>query len=152
MNRLTDWMRRVVVRTWRITSFTLYMGYEFVASNLLVLVETLRPRGRAAPAIVALRLPGRSETEAVSMANLITLTPGTLTVEMFQDPPTLYVHGMFARDPDEFRRALLSLETRLLRAMRPVGQRDDRDPVDGGAVPEPPLSEPPRPGGPEVTP
>lgn len=121
-----DLLRRAVVRTARIVVCAAYVGYQFLVSNLLVLQEIVRPRPRATPAIVALPLPGRTELEAVSLANLITLTPGTLTVEMFHDPPTLYIHGMFVDDPDAFRQQLLTLETRLRAAMRPV-RRHDRD-------------------------
>lgn len=115
---------RTGVRTARVIGFAGYFAYEFLKSNLVLLREILRPRPHAAPAIVALPLRCRTRLEAVFLANLITLTPGTLTLEVAEDPPTLYVHGMFAGDLEGFRTDLRDLEDRMLRALRPVGGDD----------------------------
>jgi multicomponent Na+:H+ antiporter subunit E len=118
-----EWPRRVAVRAWRVGRFAVYFGGQMLRANLTVLWEILRPRRQAAPAILAVPLASRTRREVVTMANLVTLTPGTLTLEVVLDPPTLYVHGMFASDPERFLADLLSLEARLLTALRPVGSR-----------------------------
>lgn len=130
-------VRRAAVRSWRIASFTVYFAKEFVLANLIVLWEILTPRPRARPAIIELPLRCRRPVEVVSMGNLISLTPGTLTLEVALDPPTLYVHGMFAGDPEAFVAQLRDMETRLLRAMRPVGAEPDRADLPGGQLPGP---------------
>lgn len=112
---------RAGARTARILGFVAFFTYEFVKSNLVLVREVVRPRPRAAPAIVALPLRSRGRLETVLLANLITLTPGTLTLEVGENPPTLYVHGMFAGDPEGFLAELRDLEDRMLRALRPVG-------------------------------
>jgi multicomponent Na+:H+ antiporter subunit E len=117
-------IHRVGVRTGRVIAFVGYFAYEFLKSNVLVLWEIIRWRPRAAPVIVALPLRCRSTLETVFLANLITLTPGTLTLEVAEDPRTLYVHGMFAGDPEEFLRQLRELEDRMLLALRPAGGGD----------------------------
>lgn len=124
MTLLSDLPRRVGVRTARILAFAGYFAYEFLKSNVLLLWEIVRWRPQAAPAIVAVPLRCRSTLETVFLANLITLTPGTLTLEVAVDPPTLYVHGMFAGDPDGFLAELRELEGRMLLALRPVGGGD----------------------------
>jgi multicomponent Na+:H+ antiporter subunit E len=123
---MIDVIRRSVVRGWRILSFAVYFGWEFLKSNGMVLREILSPRGWAVPAIIALPLRCRRPVEVVSMGNLISLTPGTLTLEVALDPPTLYVHGMFASDPAAFVAHLHELEDRLLLAMRPVDAEPER--------------------------
>ena len=40
------------------------------------------------------------------LANVITLTPGTLSLDVSEDRRTLYVHGMFVDDPEAFRREI----------------------------------------------
>ena len=44
------------------------------------------------------------------VANSITLTPGTLTVEVQDEPPVLYVHCLGLDDPDQVRRDVLDLQ------------------------------------------
>lgn len=121
--RLTSLPRRVAVRGWRVVGFAGYFSYEFVKSNVVVLREILAwpGRSRAVPGIVAIPLRCRSHLEIVSLANLLTLTPGTLVIEVALGPPMLYVHGMFTADPDDFTDQIRRLEDRLLRALRPVG-------------------------------
>lgn len=113
--------RRTVIRTRRIVGFAIYFAWEFLLANVEVLREILSPRARSAPAIIAVPLRCRTSLEIVSLANLITLTPGTLTMEVAYEPATLYVHGMFVHDPAEFLASLHDLEARLLAVLRPVG-------------------------------
>jgi multicomponent Na+:H+ antiporter subunit E len=40
------------------------------------------------------------------VTNLISLTPGTLSLDVTDDRSTLYIHAMFADDPDEIRRQI----------------------------------------------
>ncbi|MCY3733260.1 MAG: Na+/H+ antiporter subunit E, partial [Chloroflexi bacterium] len=49
------------------------------------------------------------------LANLISLTPGTLSLDVSPDGTTLYVHDMFADDPDETRRMIKGGFERLVR-------------------------------------
>jgi multicomponent Na+:H+ antiporter subunit E len=111
---------RVAVRTRRIVSFMLYFGWEFLLANLAVLREILTPGTGTTPAVIGVRLRASSRMEMVSLANLITLTPGTLALEIVADPPILYVHGMFVHDPERFLADLRRLEDRMLAALRPA--------------------------------
>ncbi|HLU45222.1 MAG TPA: Na+/H+ antiporter subunit E [Natronosporangium sp.] len=128
------WLRRTVIRSWRIASFLTYISWDFLKSNVQVLAEVVRPRLRNRPAVLEIRLASRTDLEVVALANLITLTPGSLTLEVFRDPPTLFVHGMFVEEPEEFQRHVHDIERRLLAALRPV---TDRPPGRRPAAPTP---------------
>ena len=53
------------------------------------------------------------------LANSITLTPGTLGLDVSEDRKTLYVHSMWVDDPDEVRREIKQgFERRVLELMR----------------------------------
>jgi multicomponent Na+:H+ antiporter subunit E len=125
-------LRRTAVRTWRIVRFVIYFGWEFLLSNAAVLWEILTPGDGTTPAIIAAPLRSRSRMEIVSFANLITLTPGTLSVELLRDPPVIYLHGMFVRDVDAFLAQLRRLEDRMLAALRPVAVTDADHAAGGG--------------------
>lgn len=122
MSALTDLVRRTAVRSWRLAQLAVFFGYEFLYSNLMVLREILSWRGRATPALLAIPLRSRTRLEVVSIANLLTLTPGTLVVEVATDPQTLYVHVMFGSDPAGVVAQVHKLEARMLAALRPVGR------------------------------
>lgn len=52
------------------------------------------------------------------MANLISLTPGTLSLDVDEDGSALFVHVMYLDDEAETLAQLKTLETRLLELMR----------------------------------
>ena len=53
------------------------------------------------------------------MANLISLTPGTLSLDLSEDRKLLYIHVMFLDDIEHTRRQIKQgLEKRVLEVMR----------------------------------
>ena len=95
---------RYVTRVPRVLRFALYFLAMLVQANLRVTLEILTPNFRARPAIVAIPLDVRDEVAITTLANLITLTPGTLSLDVSSDRRVLYVHAMFVRDIEAFRR------------------------------------------------
>jgi multicomponent Na+:H+ antiporter subunit E len=87
----------------RLTGFVLY---ELVLSSLRIAWDVVTPRAYRRPGIVAVPLDAESDLEIAVVANLITLTPGTLSLEVREHPRTLYVHSMFAHDPQALRSAI----------------------------------------------
>jgi multicomponent Na+:H+ antiporter subunit E len=86
--------------------FFLYFAWELIIANLRVAYEVLTPGFQMRPAIVAIPLDVKSDLEITILANLITLTPGTLSLDVSTDNKTLYVHTMFVDDVDEFRASI----------------------------------------------
>jgi multicomponent Na+:H+ antiporter subunit E len=100
-------------------SFTTFYCLEVVLSNLRVMHDVVTPRDYARPGIIAVPIQARTDFELFLLGNLITMTPGTLSLDVSTDRTTLYVHAMFAQDPDEVRREITeNLERRVLRLIR----------------------------------
>lgn len=132
--RRVDWRslpNRSLRRLARIIRFAAYFTYRLVVANLVVAREIVTPGSGLSPGIVEFRLRTRTPTEVVLMALAVGLTPGTLTVAIREQPPTLFVHGMHAEDPQTFRAELSRLQDRLLPAVRPVGAQTDGTQTDG---------------------
>lgn len=87
-------------RVWRILRLTGFFLYELVVSSVRVAWDVLSPRRRAKPAIVDMPLDVTSDLEILLVTNLISLTPGTLSLDVTPDRRTLIVHAMFAEDPE----------------------------------------------------
>ncbi len=78
--------------------------YELVLSALRVARDVLRPGFNFQPGIIAYPLTTDDDVQITLLANLITLTPGTLSVDVSSDKSTLYIHAMFAHDPEGLKR------------------------------------------------
>jgi len=64
--------------------------YELIKSNLDVARRVITPALPIKPGIVEVKTRLRSKMGRMILANSITLTPGTLTIDMVED--TLYIH------------------------------------------------------------
>jgi len=107
------------VRILRLPGFLLFFLKELVVANLQVAAAVVAPAGRLRPAIVAIPLRLEDDAEIALLANLITLTPGTLSLGLSDDRRTLYVHAMATASPDAFRREIRDgFEQRILEVLR----------------------------------
>tara|TARA_R110002020_G_scaffold39991_8_gene118349 strand:+ start:1761 stop:2234 length:474 start_codon:yes stop_codon:yes gene_type:complete len=106
-------------RARRVISLFLLFLYELVLSAWRVAVIVLSPRMNLKPGIFAYPLRVDRDFEITILANLITLTPGTLSVDVSDDRRTLYVHAMDASDPDATRRDIADgFERKIMEAFR----------------------------------
>lgn len=74
---------------------------ELALSSVRVAWDTIQPQMSFTPGIIAVPLDIRQDFEIALLANLISLTPGTLSVDVSDDKTCLYVHAMDVENPDE---------------------------------------------------
>ncbi|HCE67116.1 MAG: cation:proton antiporter [Geobacteraceae bacterium GWC2_55_20] len=84
--------------------FVLFFLREMMLANLRVAHDVLTPRHHMTPGIVAVPLDLESDLQITLLANLITLTPGTLSLHVSDDRRTLYVHAMYIGEPAQLVR------------------------------------------------
>ena len=107
---------QVAIRPLRILQLGGYFAFGLVEASLIVAREVLARRRRIRTGIVAVPLHGSSHAVVTLIANIVSLTPGTLTVDVRTDPLTLYVHVLHLRDVDDVRRDVRRLEVLVVRA------------------------------------
>lgn len=111
-----------VRRTWSVVYFALFFLSELFRSSVRVAIDVMRPHSHASiePGIVAVPLTVETDIEITLLANVITLTPGTLSLDLSDDKRVLYVHTMYGgADPDAVRAEIKGgLERRVLEVMR----------------------------------
>ena len=100
-------------------NLTCYFIKELVISNLRVLWDVITPEHINRPGIIGIPLTAKTDLEIFVVASLITLTPGTLSVDLSEDRETLFVHVMFLDDVEKARADIKNgLERRILEVMR----------------------------------
>ncbi len=95
--------------------FVYYFAYQVLKANLEVARIVLWPGRLYAPAFLRLPVEGMSDTQVTLLANLITFTPGTLSLDVSEDRKYLYIHCLRAPDPERVRHDLLRLKETFLR-------------------------------------
>jgi multicomponent Na+:H+ antiporter subunit E len=105
----------------KVPRFGLFIGYFFkalVMSNLRVAYDVLTPTHLMKPAVIRMPLEARTPGEITVLANLISLTPGTLSLDVDEDANILYVHVMYLDGEDVTLAELKDMERRVLELLR----------------------------------
>ncbi|MCV6597823.1 MAG: Na+/H+ antiporter subunit E [Mangrovicoccus sp.] len=87
-------------RNWRIVRLVGFFLYDLVISSIDVVWDVITPWDLSKPSIVKMPLDAKTDAEILLVTNLISLTPGTLSIDVTEDRKYLLVHAMFAEDED----------------------------------------------------
>ena len=99
-----------------IAEFMLVYLREVVRSNLAVALDVLTPAHRMKPAKVELSVGDLTDRQLLAYANLITMTPGTLSLDVSPDRQKLLIHAMYVDSPDQIIREMeTTLKQRIIR-------------------------------------
>lgn len=108
-------------RALRLAALGVVFLRELLLSAISVGILTLRPNVRKSisPAIIAFPLTVTRDIEITLLANLITLTPGTLSLDVSPDKKLLYVHALNCESPDALKRSIAEgFERSIIEAFR----------------------------------
>jgi multicomponent Na+:H+ antiporter subunit E len=106
-------------RAWGVLALAGIFLVELLLSATRVAKLVLTPRMDIRPGIFAYPLTVDRDFEITLLANLITLTPGTLSVDVSPDRKTLYVHALDCSDLEaNIRDIKTAFERRILAAFR----------------------------------
>lgn len=103
----------------KIIGFMLYFLKEMLKANFEVAYDVITPKFFMKPGIVKYPLTATTDMEITLLSNLISLTPGTLILDLSDDRKVLYIHVMYLKSRDKFVNHIKNgLERRLLELMR----------------------------------
>ncbi len=107
------------MRVARILQLAGYFIWQLLVSNLRVLWDVITPKHISKPGVIAVPLDAKTDFEIMMVANLVSLTPGSLSLDVSDDRKTLFVHMMFLDDVEAARREIKQgIEKRVLEAIR----------------------------------
>lgn len=120
--------------------FAGYFLWKLLEANLVVAWEVITPSNAGVTeGIVRVPVTGASDAVVTLVANALSLTPGTLTIEVERNPTALYVHVLHLRSVERTRRDVMRLEELALAAFGSVesirGARRHRAELDESGEP-----------------
>ncbi|MBB5514598.1 multicomponent Na+:H+ antiporter subunit E [Rubricella aquisinus] len=113
-------MLRIFLKPHKLIALILYFFWDLLTSSIQVAWDVVTPRLRAQPKLLRLPLDAKTDGEIMATANLISLTPGTLSLDVSEDRKHLLIHAMFAaKDPEAAKSDLKNgIERRVLEVTR----------------------------------
>lgn len=89
--------------------------YEVVVSNIRVAYDVMTPTHLMRPEMLEVNISSLTDRQLLAAANLITMTPGTLSLDVNESRSHLIVHCMYANES-----TIHDIETNYLRRIRRV--------------------------------
>jgi multicomponent Na+:H+ antiporter subunit E len=102
----------------KIIGFIGFFIVDLIKANLRVAYDVVTPTHLMRPGVIAYPLSAEADVEITILANLITVTPGTLSLDVSSDRKKLYIHAMYLDDEEGVRANIRELERRVLEIMR----------------------------------
>lgn len=111
--------QRYFYRVPKILFFALYFIYQVIKANVQVAYDVMTPNYFFRPGVVRFPTNAKTDFELNILSMFISLTPGTLILDVSEDRKALYIHVMYLTDPDKFIHELRGgIERRLLEVLR----------------------------------
>lgn len=102
----------------RFIGFVFFFIWEVIKANVVVAWDVATPNLKCKPGVIAVPIECKTDLEITSLANFITLTPGTLSLDVSDDRKVLYIHAMYLDDEEALLRDIKGIERRILRLLR----------------------------------
>ncbi len=107
-------------RVWKAFTLLLLFIKELFLSSIRVAIDVMRPGFRMKSGVVDIPLDVESDLEITLFANMISLTPGTLSLEVSDDRKELFIHAMYVDEGvDQVRKEIKEkMEQHILQVTR----------------------------------
>jgi len=89
--------RGYTVKVVQVVRLLAFIAWEIITASLALAWLVIQPRPALRPGVVAVPLEARTDLEITILANVITLSPGTLSLDVAADRGTLYIHTIYFR-------------------------------------------------------
>ncbi|MDR2274463.1 MAG: Na+/H+ antiporter subunit E [Sphingobacterium sp.] len=111
--------QRYFYRVPKTVSFILFFLWEMIVANVQVAYDVITPKFFIKPAIVKYPMDAKTDLEINLLSTFISLTPGTLILDVSEDKKTLFIHVMYMKSKEQFVSTLKNnVERRLLELLR----------------------------------
>ncbi|MBU5351290.1 Na+/H+ antiporter subunit E [Paenibacillus silvae] len=95
--------RFYIVRVWAIFKLIILLFKELVRASIGVIREIIKPRLDIRPGIFTYRTQLSSDWEVTLLCLLISLTPGSLPLEISGNQRKLFIHALDIKDEEQMR-------------------------------------------------
>ncbi|PSL07199.1 Na+/H+ antiporter subunit E [Cecembia rubra] len=103
----------------KLISFSVFVLYQIIKSNIQTLIESLYSKSKLSPAILKVPLSVKTDGEITFFSHLLNITPGTLVIDISDDKKALFVHVVHCDDKEAYVKQLKEVfEKRILDLVR----------------------------------
>lgn len=99
--------------------FIFYFLYDIIVANVQVAYDVITPKYFFTPGIICYPMDATSDMEINLLSTIISMSPGTLVLDISEDKKSLYIHVMYLKDKETFIAQMKNgFERKLLEILR----------------------------------
>jgi len=106
---------KLILRIYYFLGFILFYLYKLVESNLIIAYDILTPKMRANPVFLRIPLFLQSDFGLLLYSNLISMTPGTLSIDIIENKKILLVHVLYDKGEENLQLEFKNLQEKIKR-------------------------------------
>ncbi len=118
---------RAKFHLWRFFLLVIITIYELFVSSIQVAYDVLTRRSYSQPAMIKYHLNCDTNMEKMLLSSVISLTPGSLVVDLSEDEHFLYIHAMFASDSNQVEQKIKKIEQQVIGVFAHANDYSTRD-------------------------
>ncbi|MBB5149408.1 MULTISPECIES: Na+/H+ antiporter subunit E [Ureibacillus] len=107
-----------LVRAMKIMKLVVIFFRELIVSGFVVMKQVLTPNLKITPGIFKYKTILKNDWEVTALSLLLTLTPGSVVMEISESGDELYIHAMDIGQKEDLIRSLGRFETVILEVSR----------------------------------
>lgn len=104
---------KAMVRIFKIFGFVAFYLFKLVESNLIVAWDIITPKMKTKPGFMTYDIRLQSNFGILLFSNLVSMTPGTLSVDLTNDKKKLLVHVLYLSNEDKIRSELDTIQQKI---------------------------------------
>lgn len=106
---------KVLKRIYYTFEFLLFYLYKLVQSNIIIAWDILTPKLYTNPAFIEVPLILKSNLGLLMFSNLLSMTPGTLSIDISEDKKTMLIHAMYYSSDELMQKDFKKLQHKIER-------------------------------------
>jgi len=109
---------RVLKKIYAALDFLVFYLVKLISANLQIAYDILTPRMHTSPGFIRIPLHIRSDTGLLLFSNLLSMTPGTLTMDIDSERRSILVHVLYSEDEQKIRSEIQLIQEKVKRLSR----------------------------------
>lgn len=106
---------KLILKPYYIVTFILFYLSKLVEANLYIAYDILTPRLRIKPGFIKVPLTLKSNFGLLLFSNLLSMTPGSLSIDITDDKKTILVHVLYETTQDDMLKEFNVIQNKIKR-------------------------------------
>lgn len=104
---------KLILKLYYVVSFIFFYLYKLVEANLYIAYDILTPQLKINPGFIEVPLTLNSNFGMLLLSNLISMTPGSLSIDITDDKKILQVHVLYQTTEEEMQKEFEEIQGKI---------------------------------------